>query len=208
MTYRVKEVFATLQGEGFHAGMAAVFVRFAGCNQWSGRDGDRKRDADRHGNRCALFCDTDFIGGDVLTAAQIREVARRHGAGPSVPIVLTGGEPLLQVDAELADALWETGAALHVETNGTVAPRVQLDWVTCSPKADPARIALRSCDELKVIVPAYDPLAFTGISARFLYVQAEDGPLFREHTAKAVAFVQANPSWCLSVQAHKFINIP
>jgi organic radical activating enzyme len=209
MMYRVKEVFATLQGEGFHAGCAAVFVRFAGCNQWSGRDHDRRRDAARHGNRCALFCDTEFVGGDVLTAAQIRDLAARHGAGQSVPIVLTGGEPLLQVDAGLASALRETGALLHVETNGTVTPRAALDWTTCSPKTAPSVLALRVCDELKVVVPAYDPNEYIGaIEARFLYVQAEDGPAFRENTAKAVAFVQAHPEWRLSVQTHKFINIP
>ena len=209
MTYRVKEIFATLQGEGFHAGRAAVFVRFAGCNQWSGRDRDRRRDASRHGNRCAVFCDTDFVGGDALTAAQLRDLARRHGAGPSVPIVLTGGEPLLQVDSGLASVLRETGALLHVETNGTVAPRAAMDWTTCSPKTAPSGLAIRVCDELKVVVPAYDPNDYIGaIEAKFLYVQAEDGPAFRENTAKAVAFVQANPSWRLSVQTHKFVNIP
>jgi organic radical activating enzyme len=123
--------------------------------------------------------------------------------------VLTGGEPLLQVDSGLASVLRETGALLHVETNGTVAPRAAMDWTTCSPKTAPSGLAIRVCDELKVVVPAYDPNDYIGaIEAKFLYVQAEDGPAFRENTAKAVAFVQANPSWRLSVQTHKFVNIP
>lgn len=209
MKYRIKEAFRTLQGEGFHVGRAAVFVRFSGCNMWSGRDEDRHRDAARHANRCALFCDTDFVGGDALTAGQVRDIAARHGAGSAVPIVLTGGEPLLQVDPELVEALRETGAPLHVETNGTVLPRAALDWTTCSPKTAPSGLALQACDELKVVVPAYDPSDYLGgIEARFLYVQAEDGPMLIENTAAAVAFVQANPTWRLSVQTHKFINIP
>lgn len=209
MKYMVKEVFPTLQGEGFHAGRATVFVRFAGCNQWSGHKQDRQRDAARNGNICALFCDTDFVGGEPFTAAQLRDIVRRYGAGPSVPVVLTGGEPILQVDAELEDALREVGAPLHVETNGTVSPRASFDWVTCSPKTMPSRLAMAACDELKVVVPAYDPLVFArAIQSRHLYVQAEDGPRRAQNTSWAVAFVQANPTWRLSVQTHKFINIP
>lgn len=208
-TYRIKEAFPTLQGEGSHTGRPAVFLRMAGCNQWSGREADRTRDAARNGNRCALFCDTDFFGGEPMTADQIRDVVHGLGASEMVPVVLTGGEPLLQLDAPLAAALRSLGCRLHVESNGTVPPAVNVDWLAISPKVAPELLRVRRCDELKVIVPAYDPRRYLGaIEATFLYVQPEDGPDGKLHVEQAVAFVRANPAWRLSLQTHKLIGLP
>jgi organic radical activating enzyme len=208
-TYTVKAIFPTLQGEGFHVGRACVFVRLSGCNRWSGRESDRARDAARLGSRCALFCDTDFTGGDRLTATQIATACAAAGAGKDVFIVLTGGEPLLQVDAELVAALRGTGARVHVETNGTVTPQASFDWVAMSPKVRSDELAVRVCSELKVIVPSYDPLNYQdAVDASIRYIQVEDGPEFARNAATAVAFVMSNPKWRVSPQMHKQLAIP
>ena len=209
--YRVKEVFATLQGEGFHNGRAAVFVRLTACNLWSGQAADRAADAERHGAVCPLFCDTDFVGGASVTAGSLAANCRELGAGPLMPIVLTGGEPLLQLDIELATAL-SAVAPLHVETNGTTAYRdgvaALVAWTCISPKQAPGRLKLTTCDEIKVVVPAYAPALYeAAIEARHRYVQAEDGPTQAAAYAEAIAFVLANPQWRLSVQAHKVIGV-
>lgn len=214
MAYRVKEMFATLQGEGAHAGKRAVFVRLAGCNMWSGREKDRERDAARNFNRCALFCDTDFVGGEKLDAQQIADRAKALGAGPHVLIVISGGEPMLQLDADLARTLHNvTGARLHLETNGTVPipPNVRhwLSWITVSPKVAPERIVVVNPHELKVVFPAYNPLDFEpACSAVEYFVQPEDGPNAQANTAAAIEFVTAHPRWRLSVQLHKVLGVP
>ena len=215
MAYSIKELYLTLQGEGAHAGRVAVFVRFAGCNLWSGRDRDRERDAAGNGARCPLFCDTDFVGGDRFTAKELAAKVQALGAGPDVFVVLTGGEPLLQVDAALLAEFEAIGAAAHVETNGTVRPTDEvlagLRWITLSPKVAPSRLVLQRANELKVVVPSYDPLSFglTGLAAGgVLYVQPEDGPDAANNLQACLAFVQANPKWRLSVQIHKIIGVP
>lgn len=222
--YNVKEVFATLQGEGFHAGTPAVFVRFAGCNMWSGHDEHRERDATRNAAECPRWCDTDFrfgqrttaslIAASVLTAAKVARI------DPLPHIVLTGGEPLLQVTDELVDELRSVAplALIAVETNGTVLPKTaKIDWLCVSPKVAPDRLQLQHGQELKVVFPAYDPSAYLGIARNFLYrfVQPEAATsgvgvsvLERDNMMRAAAWVMANPGWRLSVQTHKVIGVP
>lgn len=225
MSYGIKEIFYTLQGEGVHAGTPAAFVRFAGCNLWSGRDVDRQRDAARHGARCPVFCDTDFVAGEALSAAEI--VARAYAlAGDSLPLVVfTGGEPFLQLDAALVGAfrMAFARAVLAVETNGAVEPRVTIgtiggvDWVCVSPKTADSRVLVRRANELKVVVPAYTPHDYADLAAGFdhLFVSPEAVPtavgvsvLASEHMRAAVAWVLANPRWRLSLQTHKVLGIP
>ncbi len=209
--YLVKEIFYTLQGEGFHAGRPAVFLRFAGCNLWTGKEADRARDAASRAP-CAAFCDTDFVGGEKLAADAVvaRCVEALEGAKPGW-LVATGGEPLLQLDAPLVNALHAARFEVAVETNGTVrTDGLGLDWVCVSPKIFDARWVQRSGDELKVVVPAYDPdqaltLAANGFAQFF--VQPEDGPLRDQNTARAADYCATHPQWRLSVQMHKLVGI-
>lgn len=210
MPYSVKEMFYTLQGEGTHAGRPAVFCRFAGCNLWSGRE------ADRASAQCT-FCDTQFVGtegeggGRFESAAALAEAASR--SWPSVAgskfIVLTGGEPLLQVDSALTAALHGRGFFIAVETNGTLPVPAGIDWVCVSPKAGTRLEVLRG-DELKVVVPQpgldLDRLATLGFTHHRL--QPMDGPLARENTKWAVSRCLADPRWSLSLQTHKYVGIP
>ena len=206
----VKEVFYTLQGEGFHAGRAAVFCRFAGCNLWSGRE------ADRAAAVCS-FCDTDFVGtdgagggrfgtpealADTIAGAFLGDAARRF-------VVLTGGEPLLQVDDALIAALHVRGFYVAVETNGTLAAPSGLDWVCVSPKAD-APIVLTKGDELKLVHPqlGVDPARFLALDFASFRLQPLDGPRAREATAACVRYCLEHPAWQLSVQTHKTLGIP
>lgn len=207
-TYAVKEIFLTLQGEGMNAGRAAVFCRFAGCNLWSGRE------ADRLAARCR-FCDTDFVGtdgenGGRYEAEALAElVALCWGAGDAGRfVVLTGGEPLLQVDAALIDALHARGFVIAVETNGTIVPPPGLDWICVSPKAD-VPLAVTEGDELKLVYPQPDapPERFAAMGFRNLLLQPMDGPDRAAATAAAIAYCLRNPAWRLSVQTHKALGI-
>jgi 7-carboxy-7-deazaguanine synthase len=219
MTYSVKEIFYTLQGEGTHAGRPAVFCRFAGCNLWTGREADRA-------TAVCQFCDTDFVGTDGLgggkfdTAQALAEriasfwPATEAGTQGKRFVVMTGGEPLLQVDAELIDALHTQGFELAVETNGTIAAPAGLDWVCVSPKAG-STLVQTSGHELKVVVPQAgfseaDLLAFERLDFRQWRVQAMDSaqPQDRKKAmAWAVQWCLDHPRWLLSVQTHKTLGI-
>lgn len=209
MTYAVKEMFLTLQGEGVNAGRRAVFVRFAGCNLWSGREQDRATAVCR-------FCDTDFVGtdggggGKFADAAALAAAAADHwGVGETARfVVLTGGEPMLQVDDALVDALHATGFTIAIETNGTIAAHPGIDWVCVSPKAG-SEVVQRSGDELKLVWPQagtdiglIESWAFT----HFL-VQPMDDAAAAENQAAAVAFALERPKWRLTLQAHKALGL-
>jgi len=208
--YTVKETYLTLQGEGVHTGRAAVFCRFAGCNLWSGREADRAA-AD------CRFCDTEFVGapgvggGRFGAAAQLADhiALRWTGQGGERLAVLTGGEPLLQVDAALAAALHDRGFAVAVETNGTIAPPHGIDWLTVSPKGA-ARLAVTAGDELKLVFPQPDapPDRFEALAFSHFLIQPLDGPDRAANTERAVAWCLAHPRWRMSVQTHKLIGIP
>lgn len=219
MTYSVKEIFYTLQGEGTHAGRPAVFCRFAGCNLWTGREADRA-------TAVCQFCDTDFVGTDGLgggkfdTAQALAEriaafwPATEAGAQGPRFVVMTGGEPLLQVDAALIDALHAQGFELAVETNGTIAAPAGLDWVCVSPKAG-STLVQQSGHELKVVVPQAgfteaNLLAFEKLDFKQLRVQAMDSaqPQDRKKAMEwAVQWCLDHPRWLLSVQTHKTLGI-
>jgi len=211
MTYSVKEIYLTLQGEGAQTGRAAVFLRFAGCNLWSGREEDRATAVCR-------FCDTDFVGvegpggGKFATADALADVVSQmwpKEGGQSRPLVVcTGGEPLLQLDGPLIDALHARGFEVAVETNGTRVPPPGLDWVTVSPKAD-AELVLKKGDELKLIFPqpGAEPERYVQLTFQHFYLQPMDGPARDENTRLAVAYCLAHPRWRLSLQTHKLIGI-
>lgn len=197
-SYLVKEVFPTIQGEGFHAGTRCVFVRFAGCNVWSGHDRDRVRDSAN--SRCARWCDTDFVGGARVSAVEVAKCVESSGPGP---VVLTGGEPSLQIDQLLIDTLLALGRSVHVETNGS--RRLPLcSWRTLSPKP-PMVVVRQMYDEVKVIFPAYDPLPWADYALN-RFVQPQDG--HPGALRACVDFVMANPTWRLSLQTHKLIGVP
>jgi 7-carboxy-7-deazaguanine synthase (Cx14CxxC type) len=210
VTYAVKEIFLTLQGEGGQAGRAAVFCRFSGCNLWSGREQDRS------GAVCS-FCDTDFVGTDgegggkfETSAALADAVEAAWGAGPGGRLVVcTGGEPLLQLDAPLIEALHERGFEIAVETNGTIAAPAGLDWICVSPKADAALSQLTG-QELKLVhpQPGVDPGRFEGLRFERFYLQPMDGPELEANTRAVVAYCLAHPRWRLSVQTHKYLGLP
>ena len=209
MSYAVKEIFLTLQGEGGQAGRPAVFCRFAGCNLWSGREQDRA------GAACN-FCDTDFVGmdgeggGRFATADDLAaavEAAWTGGADDRL-VVLTGGEPLLQVDAALIAALHSRRFSLALETNGTVAVPQGIDWICVSPKAQ-APLAQLSGHELKLVYPQrdVDPARFESLAFERFLLQPMDGPARAENTQAAIAYCLAHPRWRLSVQTHKYLGI-
>jgi len=209
VSYAVKEIFLTLQGEGGQAGRPAVFCRFAGCNLWSGREEDRAE-------AVCSFCDTDFVGmdgpgggrfanADALAGAVER--TWRGGAADRL-VVLTGGEPLLQVDEALVTALHGRGFDIAVETNGTIAAPAGLDWICVSPKAD-AALVQTSGQELKLVYPqdGVDPARFEGLDFERFLLQPMDGPARTANTEAAIAYCLAHPRWRLSVQTHKYIGI-
>jgi 7-carboxy-7-deazaguanine synthase len=213
VSYAVKEMYYTLQGEGAHAGRAAVFCRFAGCNLWTGREQDRA------GAVCT-FCDTDFLGTDgpgggrFTSATALAEAVASHwpaGATGERYVVCTGGEPLLQLDASLVEALHARGFAVGVETNGTQPAPAGLDWTCVSPKAG-APLVLTAGDELKLVYPQREPEAqperFEGLGFRHFFLQPMDGPERAAHTAAAVAYCLAHPRWRMSLQTHKLLGIP
>jgi 7-carboxy-7-deazaguanine synthase (Cx14CxxC type) len=206
--YTVKEIFYTLQGEGFHAGRPAVFCRFSGCNLWTGREQDRA-------TAVCSFCDTDFVGvgpdgGKFATAEELAEAiaARWPGAGGKPFVVCTGGEPLLQLDAPAVAALHARGFEVAVETNGTQPIPDGIDWVCVSPKAE-APLAVGGGHELKLVFPQERamPERFAGLAFEHFYLQPMDGPNAVETTAAAVAYCLAHPQWHLSVQTHKALGI-
>lgn len=209
MSYAVKELYFTLQGEGAQTGRAAVFLRFAGCNLWSGREEDRA-------DAVCTFCDTDFVGmdgpggGRFETAALLADaVASAWPGGGKAYVVCTGGEPLLQIDAPLMDALHARGFEIGVETNGTIAAPPGLDWICVSPKADAALAQTRG-DELKLVYPqlGVDPARFETLRFAHFFLQPMDGPAREANTAAAIAYCRENPRWRLSLQTHKLIGIP
>jgi len=209
MPYAVKEAFLTLQGEGRQAGRAAVFCRFAGCNLWSGREKDRA------GAQCG-FCDTDFVGtqgeggGAFATAEDLAaHLAKLWGRGPARRFaVLTGGEPLLQVDRALIAALHDQGFEIAVETNGTLPAPAGLDWICVSPKAG-APLALTRGDELKLVFPqaGAEPENYEALDFGEFLLQPMDGPEISRNTKAAIDYCLAHPRWRLSLQTHKIIGV-
>jgi 7-carboxy-7-deazaguanine synthase len=216
VSYAVKEIFYTLQGEGAQTGRPSVFCRFAGCNLWSGREIDRER-------AICSFCDTDFVGTDGTDGGRYRDAQMladrvaahwppqaqaRSLSGQGQPfVVCTGGEPLLQLDPLLIDALHDHGFEIAVETNGTILPPPGLDWVCVSPKAGAGLVVERG-DELKIVVPqaGLDPLGFAHLAFRRFSVQPMDGPDRDRNTEFAMAFCRAHPQWQLSLQTHKLVG--
>ena len=209
MIYSVKEIFLTLQGEGGQAGRAAVFCRFAGCNLWSGREQDRA-------DAVCTFCDTDFVGTDGEGGGKFAapsDLAQAVAAawGPQTGqrlVVITGGEPLLQLDAPLIDALHAEGFSIAVETNGTIVAPPGVDWLCVSPKADAAVVQTRG-QELKLVFPqaGVDPARFETLDFERFYLQPMDGPQREDNTRAAIAYCLAHPRWRLSVQTHKYLGI-
>jgi 7-carboxy-7-deazaguanine synthase len=210
VSYSVKEIFLTLQGEGGQAGRPAVFCRFAGCNLWSGREQDRA-------TAVCTFCDTDFVGMDgegggrfITPDALADAVAAKWTGGPDNRLVVcTGGEPLLQLDPALIDALHARGFTIALETNGTLAAPAGVDWICVSPKAD-AIVVQRAGQELKLVFPQanVDPAAFEAWDFERFLLQPMDGPARLENTQAAIAYCLAHPQWRLSVQTHKYLGIP
>ena len=227
MTYTVKEIFYTLQGEGAQAGRAAVFCRFSGCNLWSGREEDRSR-------AVCKFCDTDFVGtgpdgGKFTSAAELADAVDRCWTGDSTRadfregpgshadfpkpndrkyVVCTGGEPLLQLDDKLISELHQRGFEVAVETNGTRPAPKSLDWICVSPKAG-APLVQTTGSELKLVYPqhAAPPEKFEGLEFRHFFLQPMDGPDLAHNTERAIDFCLRHPRWRLSIQTHKLVGL-
>ncbi|MGV3709295.1 MAG: 7-carboxy-7-deazaguanine synthase [Gemmatimonas sp.] len=210
--YTVKECFYTLQGEGSHAGRPAVFLRFSGCNLWTGREADR-------GHAVCTFCDTDFVGvgpdgGKFRTADQLADFVLSHWPSHDAPrpvrpfVVCTGGEPLLQLDQPAVDALHARGFVIAVETNGTQPAPEGLDWICVSPKAG-AELALTRGNELKLVFPQElaRPERFASLEFESFMLQPMDGPDAAANTQAALDYCLAHPQWRLSLQTHKLLNI-
>lgn len=210
MSYAVKEIFKTLQGEGAQTGRAAVFCRFSGCNLWSGREGDRA-------SAVCQFCDTDFVGTDGSGGGRFSSVSSLAAAIDAAWtggerrrfIVFTGGEPLLQLDSALLAAVSDRGFETAAETNGTLAAPAGLDWLCVSPKAG-APLQLRSGDELKLVYPqdGLDPEDVANLDFGHFWLQPMDGPDREANTKAATAYCLKHPQWRLSLQTHKMIGIP
>ena len=210
MAYSVKEIFYTLQGEGGQAGMAAVFLRFTGCNLWSGLERDRA-------SAVCQFCDTDFVGvdgtggGKFATPTALADAVLALWPEADTDhrlVVCTGGEPLLQIDTPLIDALHAHGFRIAVETNGTIAAPPGLDWICVSPKSD-APLAQTRGDELKLVFPQAQarPERFEHLEFTRYLLQPMDGPDREANTVLAIAYCMAHPRWRLSLQSHKFTGI-
>jgi 7-carboxy-7-deazaguanine synthase len=209
MTYTVKEIFYTLQGEGAQAGRPAVFCRFAGCNLWTGREADRA-------TAVCQFCDTDFVGvgpdgGKFATPAALAEAVAAQwpsASGGRPFVVCTGGEPLLQLDAPLVDAFHAAGIEVAIETNGTQLAPPGIDWICVSPKAD-AELVLETGHELKLVYPQArgGPERYEGLAFQHFYLQPMDGPFLSTHTRQAVEYCLRHPQWRLSLQSHKLLGL-
>lgn len=208
MSYAVKEMFLTLQGEGVQAGRRSVFLRFAGCNLWSGREQDRAAAVCR-------FCDTDFVGtdgdggGKFETAMALAQAAAALWPGGGAPyVVCTGGEPLLQLDAPLIDALHAEGFEIAIETNGTLPAPAGIDWICVSPKAN-AVFVQRSGHELKLVYPQAGaaPEQFNDLAFEYFFLQPMDSPARDANTRAAIAYCLEHPPWRLSLQTHKLLGL-
>ena len=211
MTYSIKEIFYTLQGEGTHAGRPAVFCRFSGCNLWTGREEDRSK-------AICQFCDTDFVGTDGDGGGKFKDAGALANTinalwpttyTDSKFVVFTGGEPLLQLDTALIAAMHAAGFEIAIETNGTIEVPAGVDWVCVSPKMG-SELKVRKGNELKVVIPqagqslaAYETLDFD-----HFYLQAMDGPLLADNLQRAIETCKRNPKWKLSLQTHKLLQIP
>lgn len=213
MTYSIKEMYYTLQGEGAQSGRAAVFCRFSGCNLWTGRESDRA-------TAVCSFCDTQFVGtdgpggGKFSTPDDLADAVLSCWSGAldsslAPLVVCTGGEPLLQLDQPLVDALHHRGFEVAVETNGTQTPPSGLDWICVSPKAN-AEVVLLQGDELKLVFPQPEamPEAFVEMDFQHFFLQPMDGPKREENTQAAISYCLQHPRWRLSLQTHKLIGIP
>ncbi len=209
MTYSVKEMYYTLQGEGAQTGRAAVFLRFAGCNLWTGLERDREK-------AICQFCDTDFVGtdgpggGKFASAEELAQaVAQKWPGGGRPYVVCTGGEPLLQLDEAAVAALHARGFEIGVETNGTQLPPPGIDWICVSPKAG-ADLVLTHGNELKLVYPQKDaePERYAGLAFANFFLQPMDSPQRDANTAAAIQYCLSHPQWRLSVQTHKAIGIP
>lgn len=211
MSYQIKEIYYTLQGEGYHSGRPAVFCRFAGCNLWSGREEDRK-------NAICNFCDTNFVGTNGINGGKYEtaeDVANSIKAlwpkdSDQLPfVVLTGGEPMLQVDEKLIDALHEKSFFIAIETNGTISCIKTIDWICLSPKNNTKLLQITG-DELKLVYPQENvkPEKFENLNFRHFYLQPMDGINKKKNTRDAIDFCKQNPLWNLSIQTHKILEIP
>ncbi len=212
MSYFIKEIFYSIQGEGFYSGRPAVFCRFAGCNLWSGKEEDREKAICR-------FCDTDFVGcdgeggGEFPTAKQLAEQIKKlwpqNNIKSSRPfVVCTGGEPLLQIDAKLIAALHASGFEIAVETNGTILPPEGIDWICVSPKAG-AKLLLRSGNELKLVFPqpGAEPEKYAMLNFPYFFLQPLDAPERENNIRLALDYVLSHPQWRLSMQMQKNLEI-
>ena len=211
MTYTVKEIFCTLQGEGANTGRAAVFCRFSGCNLWSGLEKDR-------GTATCRFCDTNFVGIDGAGGGKFTSPDDLASAvnqkwpwdtNAKKFVVCTGGEPLLQLDGQLIRALHEIGFEVAVETNGTIELPPGIYWICVSPKAGAEMIVTKG-DELKLVYPqdGIDPACYNELNFTHLYLQPMDGPALNENSQKSIDYCLKHPKWKLSLQTHKFLGIP
>jgi 7-carboxy-7-deazaguanine synthase (Cx14CxxC type) len=211
VTYSVKEIFYTLQGEGNHAGRPAVFCRFSGCNLWTGREEDRA-------SAVCQFCDTDFVGTDGIGGGKFKSAqdltAAINALWPtsytaSKYVVFTGGEPLLQLDADLIAAMHAVGFEIAIETNGTLPVPEGVDWICVSPKMG-AELVVRKGNEIKVVIPqiGQDMATYGNLDFEHYFVQAMDGPLRDDNLRRAIDFCKQHPQWKLSLQTHKLLQIP
>ena len=212
MTYKVKEIFYTLQGEGVNSGRPAIFCRFSGCNLWNGKEADRS-------NAICKFCDTDFIGIDGLgggSFSDAKELAKtiisywpgQFDSSVKPLIVFTGGEPLLQLDSTLTELCRLQGFEIAIETNGTLLPPSGVDWICVSPKSA-TEVVLRSGQELKIVYPqdGVDPVSFENFDFQYFFLQPMDGLHFKSNAKLAVEYCLKNPRWRLSLQTHKMLGI-
>ena len=206
--YKIKEIYYTIQGEGYHSGRPAVFCRFSGCNLWSGREEDRSK-------AICQFCDTNFWGTDGINGGKYdaknlaSKIKSMFPTGTPTPfVVLTGGEPALQVDALLINALHFEGIQIAIETNGTKPLPKGIDWICMSPKAN-TEIVITKGDELKIVIPqeGVDPKDFAHLDFDHKYVQAMESDKWKQNIDHAVVYSMQNPTWKLSVQTHKYIGI-
>lgn len=208
MAYKIKEIYYTLQGEGYYTGQAAVFCRFTGCNLWTGREKDRI-------SAICQFCDTDFVGmdgelGGKYEAKELVEQIRSLWPDSDQPcfVVFTGGEPALQMDEKLVKTLHEANCFIAIESNGTISLPKGIDWVCISPKAG-SELVVRSGNELKLVYPQRTmlPELFESWDFDHFYLQPMDNEAVEEHTEQAVKYIRSNPKWKLSIQTHKILGI-